>query len=177
MADSAPPPRFRIMGADDVEEFDFTSLSWEKEGSKTGSVESMGLFDPARAAKQIRFINKNESASVLVVAYPQKDSASRCNRNIKQHLEVYGVVKAGLEHEWQHVEGAPVPEEPIRCVLEGGGRERRENGEVRVDVPAGSDCVSFKWYAEVGANWKFAGQSYAKSKRNVVFTGLGEAAP
>ena len=177
MADSARPPRFKIMGADDIEEFDFTSLSWEKEGSKTGSVEKMGLFDPARAAHQIRFINKNEAARVLVVAYPQKDSASRCNRNIQLHLGVAEIANAELEYGWQHVEGAPVPEEPIRCVLEGGGLERRENGELRVDVPAGSDCVSFKWYAEVGANWKFAGQSYAKSKRNVVFTGLGEAAP
>ena len=169
MADSAPPPRFRIIGADDIEEFDFTSLSWEKEGYKTGSVESMGLFDPGRAAKQIRFINKNESARVLVVAYPQKDSASRCNRNIKLLLEAFGVAKAGLEHGWQHVEGAPVPEEPIRCVLEGGGRER-------IDVPAGSDCVAFKWYVQVEGNWEFAGQNYAKRQRNVVFTGLGEAA-
>ena len=98
MADSAPPPEFEIMGADDIEEFDFTSLSWEEEGYKTGSVESMGLFDPGTAANQIRFINKNESARVRVVAHPQKDSASRCNRNIKLHLEASGVAKAGLEH-------------------------------------------------------------------------------
>ena len=170
MTNSPPPERFKTEGAFDVEEFELTSESWEEDEHR-GDSESMGLLDPARYSRVIRFINKNKDARVCVLAFLQEDLARRYNCKVGANVEVPGGPGVGVNFEWQHVEGERMPDLPIECVLE-------SCGEIRTQVPKGCKKVWYRWYVEFAAdpgNWKYAGQAWASLKRNVIFTGVGKA--
>lgn len=163
----------------DVTEFELASESWEPGDSKSGDNRCMGVFDPARYAKQVRFINKNQDTKIRVVAMAQKDTKRLRNLRVAVNAQGPEVGGVGVDVGWKYLPSETIPSTEISKVLAAGADPKnpgpKNQGEWRTDVPKGAEGLYYTWHALVGSVWVLAGQGFVQKKRNVVFEGIGDA--
>lgn len=165
------PKRFRAVGGEEVEEFDLTSESTERGADKSADQSHMHLLDPARYPGQIRFINKNKDARVLVCADAQEDTAPLYDLQVKLNAKIAELGELGMETAWQHVQ-KDFPNIGYVFLLD-AITDPKDPSRLKIDVPHGAEGMKYVWYVEIDNACTFGGRGFAPRKRNVAFKGLG----